>query len=451
MIRKTSIIGLGKLGAPMAAAVAARGLSVIGVESDASKVEALNQKRPPVFEPGLPQLLHASSGCLVATQSIEDAVRDSDATFIVVGTPSEPGGGFSLKYVLPACEAIGRALRAKKEFHLVVLTSTVMPGTTGGAVCATLEQSSGKQVGRGFGLCYSPEFIALGSVIRDFLNPDFLLIGESDPQSGALLELFYRQVCENNPAVARMNFINAEVTKLAVNTYITTKISFANMMARICERLPGADVDVVTSALGLDRRIGGKYLKGAISYGGPCFPRDNVALAALAEQLGAPADIAQVTHKFNQGQISWLADLAQRFSEPGETVGILGLTYKANTDVVEQAPGLLLAQELIARGIPVAVSDPAGCENARRVLGDRARFLATSNECIAASHIVIVTTQWPGFGQIPTMEWAHHSPPRTIIDCWRGLPHLRHASGVRYICLGIGGSASSTASVPVAV
>jgi UDPglucose 6-dehydrogenase len=450
MIQTVSIIGLGKLGAPMAAAIAARRFRVIGVDADASKVEALNQKRPPVFEPGLPQLIHTASGRLSATQCVEDAVRDSDATFIVVATPSDPDGTFSLKYVLPVCEAIGRALRAKPGFHLVVLTSTVMPGTTAGAVCSMLEQSSGKKAGRGFGLCYNPEFIALGSVIRNFLNPDFLLIGESDPKSGALLEGLYRAVCENNPAVARMNFINAEVTKLAVNTYITTKISFANMMARICEQLPGADVDVVTSALGLDRRIGGKYLKGAISYGGPCFPRDNVALTSLAKRLGAPADIAQVTHKFNQGQITWLADLAEQFAGPGETVGILGLTYKADTDVVEQAPGLLLAQEFIARGIPVNVSDPAGCQNARRVLGDRARFLASPHECIADSHVVIVATPWPEFGQISAMDWAHHSPPRTVIDCWRGLPHLRNANGVRYICLGTGDSASSMAPVSVA-
>jgi UDPglucose 6-dehydrogenase len=441
MIKAASIVGLGKLGAPMAAAIAARGFRVIGVDADATKVESINRKRPPVYEPGLPQLLHVASDRLTATLNIEEAVRESDVTFIVVATPSESGGGFSLRYVLPVCEAIGRAIRLKSEFHMVVLTSTVMPGTTGGAVCEALEQSSGKKVGRGFGLCYSPEFIALGSVIRDFLNPDFLLVGESDPASGAMLETFYRRVCENQPAVARMNFINAEVTKLAVNTYITTKISFANMLARICERLPKADVDIVTGALGLDRRIGGKYLKGAISYGGPCFPRDNLAFGALAEQLGAPADLAQVTHKFNQTQISWLADFAQQHAAPGDTVGILGLAYKPQTDVVEQAPGLLLAQELIARGVHVVVFDPAGRENALRTLGDSARFAAKAEECIAMANVLVVATPWQEFTQIAPIHWAHHAPPRTVIDCWRALPHLATADGVRYISLGTGGAA----------
>jgi UDPglucose 6-dehydrogenase len=441
MIEIVSVVGLGKLGAPMAAAMAARGLTVIGVDSDARKVEAINERRPPVFEPGLLHLLHSSAGRLSATQDINEAVRASDVTFIVVATPSEPSGEFSLRYALPVCKAIGNALRTKPKFHLVVLTSTVLPGTTGGPICAALEEASGKRVGRHFGLCYGPEFIALGSVIRDFLNPDFLLIGESDPSSGAMLESLYQQVCENAPALARMNFVNAEIAKLAVNTYITTKISFANMLARICERLPKSNVDVVTNAIGLDTRIGGKYLKGAISYGGPCFPRDNLALTFLARKLGAPADIAEATHSFNCSQVTWLADLVQQKAAPGETVGILGLTYKPDTDVVEQAAGILLAQELATRGVPLAVFDPAGARGSCVSLGNQVRFAATSKGCIALSSVVVVATPWPEFASIPAIEWARHSPPRTVVDCWRALPHLATADGVRYVSLGTGGVA----------
>src|SRR5258708_34580031 len=182
-----SVIGLGKLGAPMAACFAARGFQVIAVDLDAQKVDAIGRGVPPVHEPGLAELLLESKGCLSATQDTETAVRDSEATFIVVGTPSEPSGGFSLRNVLPTCEAIGRTLRAKQGFHLVVLTSTVMPGSTGSEVRAALEHSSGKRCGEDFGLCYSPEFIALGTVIRDFYFPDFLLIGESDSRSGGML------------------------------------------------------------------------------------------------------------------------------------------------------------------------------------------------------------------------------------------------------------------------
>jgi len=438
MSNGVSVIGLGKLGAPMAAAMAARGLRVIGVDADAAKVEAIEQGRPPVFEPGLAETLVAAQGYLTATRSVEDAVRDSEITFIVVATPAEPDGSFSLRYVLSACEAIGRALAAKPEFHVVVLTSTVMPGSTGGPVRQALEQASRKSAGADFGLCYGPEFIALGSVIHDFLNPDFLLIGESDERAGALLESLYRSVCENRPAVARMNCVNAEIAKLSVNTYVTTKISFANMLARLCEKVPGASVDVVTGAIGLDSRIGGKYLKGAISYGGPCFPRDNVALIALADRLGAPADLPRATHQFNRAQIHGLADLVEQHLGAGEVAGILGLTYKPNTDVTEEAAGLLLARELAARGLPVAAFDPEGQVDTADILGSRVHLTASAEECIAQSGVVVLATPWPEFLVIPAERWARKSSPRVVIDCWRALRRLESAKGICYLGLGNG-------------
>lgn len=438
MIQSISVIGLGKLGSPMVACFASKGYRVIGVDVDPTKVDAISRGIAPVFEPRLEELLQAHKSRLSATQDIAAAVASTDVTFLVVATPSEPGGGFSLRYVLPACEQIGLALRAKPGFHLVVLTSTVLPGNTGGPVQSALEQSSGKRAGVDFGLCYNPEFIALGSVIRDFLNPDFLLIGESDRRSGEILAGIYRSVCENQPSMAHLNFVNAEITKLAVNTYVTTKISFANMLARICEKLPEASVDAVTSAIGLDSRIGLKYLKGAVSYGGPCFPRDNLALTALAHQLGAPADIARVTDQFNRAQIKWLADLAQSNSPQRGVVGILGLTYKPNTDVVEEAAGFLLAQELAARGESVVVYDPAGHEKACATLQGKVDFATDPLECIKQADTVVLTTPWPEFRAIPIEQWVRSQSPQTVIDCWGILENLRTSTGVRYLCLGRG-------------
>ncbi len=433
-----SVIGLGKLGAPMVAAMAARGLRAIGVDSDAAKVEAIGRGRPPVFEPRLAETLILAQGRLTATQSVEDAVRDSDITFIVVATPADADGSFSLRYVLPVCEAIGRVLASKRKFHLVALTSTVMPGSTGGEVRQALEKASGKRAGTDFGLCYSPEFIALGSVIRDFLNPDLLLIGESDGRAGALLESLYRSVCENRPPVARMNLVNAEIAKLAVNTYVTTKISFANMLARLCEKVPGASVDVVTGAIGLDSRIGGKYLKGAISYGGPCFPRDNVALIALADRVGASADMPRATHEFNRAQIQYLADTVEQNLGPREAAGILGLTYKPNTDVTEEAAGLLLAQELAKRRVRTIAFDPEGHVRAAITLGSDVHLAASAEVCIAQSGVVVLATPWPEFLAISVKRWGRNGSPRVVIDCWRALKHLESAKGIRYFGLGIG-------------
>jgi UDPglucose 6-dehydrogenase len=447
MTKAISVIGLGKLGIPMAACFSAKGFQVVGVDVDSKRVASISEGKSPIFEPGLVELLARSNGRLRATQDIEAAVLTTDVSFIVVSTPSETGGGFSLRYVLPVCKSVGQSLRGKNGFHVVALTSTVMPGSTGGAVRASLELNSGKLLGQGFGLCYNPEFIALGSVIRDFLNPDFLLIGESDARTGGILEEIYRQVCENRPPVARLNFVNAEIAKLAVNTYVTTKISFANMLARICERVPDSSVDAVTSALGLDSRIGPKYLKGAISYGGPCFPRDNLALASLAQQVGAPADIAQATDCFNRSQIRWLADLVEMHLSNRGAAGILGLTYKPYTDVVEEAAGLLLAQELASRRVPVLAYDPAARHNPACFLGGQVELASTALECIARADVVVIATPWPEFGNIESAQWVRPSAPRIVIDCWRSFGSLGKLEGVNYVCLGSGAALANAEPV----
>src|SRR5215469_13970990 len=450
MVSTISLVGIGKLGAPMAACMAARGLRVTAVDLDLQKVNCINRKVPPVYEPGLEELLLKSGALLEGTQDTAEAVRNSDATFVVVGTPSEEGGGFSLRYVLPTCEAIGRGLSTKKDYHLVVLTSTVMPGSTGGPVRAALELASGKRCGRDFGLCYSPEFIALGTVIRDFYNPDFLLIGESDMRAGDLLTRLYGRMCKNSPPMARMNFVNAEITKLAVNTYITTKISYANMLARLCEKLPEADVNIVTDALGLDSRIGPKYLKGAVSYGGPCFPRDNRAFAALATRSGAFSDLAEATDRFNRAQISWIAKTIKGYRSDNEEIGILGLTYKPNTDVVEEAFGLLLAQELSSANLPVVVFDPS-VNGTRELRGlEAVRFVGSARECIAQSAVVVLATPWKEFTELPAAVWAREDGRRVIIDCWRTLTHLESVEGIHYIRLGFGDNFQQKPSIKYA-
>jgi UDPglucose 6-dehydrogenase len=262
-----------------------------------------------------------------------------------------------------------------------------------------------------------------------------------------MLEGIYGRVCKNSPSVARMNFINAEITKLAVNTYITTKISYANMLARLCEKLPGADVNVITDALGLDTRIGSKYLKGAVSYGGPCFPRDNRALAALAAHVDASSGLAEATDVFNRAQIKSVAEIVKRNFSGAGSIGILGLTYKPNTDVTEESFGLLLAQELSAAKLPVVVFDPS--PGAMKVLNglNGIKAAKTAQECIAESGTVVLATPWAEFKEIPTAQWKGQNEARTLVDCWRALGHLDGADGVRYVRLGFGGTAAKSAGL----
>ena len=361
-----SVIGLGKLGAPLAALLAGKGHTVIGVDVNSLAVDSLNRGIAPVHEPDLQEWISRNRLRLSATTDCLEAVRRTDATFVVVPTPSEHDGTFSMRYVLSATESIGNALSRKRTFHLVVLCSTVMPGSTEGVVLPTLEARSGKRCTKDFGLCYNPEFIALGSVLHDMRNPDMVLIGESDADSGEMLATIHTRICDNHPRIARMNFINAELTKLSVNTFVTTKISYANMLAELCEVLPGADVEVVTSALGADSRIGRKYLRGGLGYGGPCFPRDNIALAALFRRKGLESILGEATDRINRRQVTRLLHTILPYIPQSGTVAILGLSYKPNTEVIDNSQGLDLAAQLSARGIHVVVYDPVAMDNARR-------------------------------------------------------------------------------------
>lgn len=433
---KISIIGLGKLGAPMAAVMAHKGNTVVGVDVNPAYVDAIQQGRAPVNEPGLRELIQANHARLSATLDYGAAVAATDVTFIIVPTPSGADGTFSLRHVMIAAEKIGAALRKKDSWHLVVLSSTVMPGSTGGKLLPAIERHSGKQCGRDFGLCYNPEFIALGSVIRDMLRPDMILIGESDERSGAILEELYSAVAESGPRIRRMSFVNAELTKISVNTFVTTKISYANMLAQVCETIPGADVDVVTAALGCDSRIGPKYLKGGLGYGGPCFPRDNVAFSAMARANGVPALLAEATDAMNKRQAPRLAKLILSRLPAGGTAGVLGLSYKPNTEVIEESQGIALAQELLRSGVRVAVYDPAAMANAKAVLAGSVTFAHSAIECAASSDVLAITTEWAEFRELRPQNLKRGGVRPTVVDCWRILDPEAFVPQVDYISLG---------------
>jgi len=438
METRVSVIGLGKLGACMAAAMASRGVPTTGVDVNAAPVESLQKKRAPVFEPGLAEMIASCDGLLGGTQDLESAVQNSEISFVVVPTPSNSAGAFSLEYVSQAMQAIGCALRTKSAYHLLVLTSTVLPGSTEFFVKPLLEESSGKRCGPQFGLCYGPEFIALGSVLRDFLNPDFLLVGECDAKAGERLTTFYRDALRCEARVARMSAINAELAKIALNTYVTAKITFANLLAELCERLPGGDVDAVTGALGMDQRIGARYLKGALGYGGPCFPRDNQALACLLEELQVSAELPRAVDRVNRSQAGRVATLVNRVTEgTPQRVAVLGLAYKPDTNVVEESQGIAIAHELVHSGHSVAVFDPVALDGARRVLGDTVHYAASLAECVRGAAAIVLATDWPEFRAV-LQQTASCAPRPVIVDGWRMLRRSTGMDAMSYRAVGLG-------------
>lgn len=430
-----SVIGLGKLGASMAAAIASRGFNVIGVDVSQRSVDAVNAGHAPVQETDLEQLISKNKKRLRATMDHAEVILGSDVTFVIVPTPSDNRGAFSLQYAAWAFRAIGRALAQKKGYHLVVLTSTVLPGSTRFGLLPILEKESGKKCGPDFGLCYSPEFIALGSVIHDFLHPDFTLVGEFDDQSGSQLEQCYAEIMPDRPQCVRMSLENAELAKISVNTFVTTKITFANMLADLCERIPGGNIDVVTNALGFDKRIGHKYLKGGLGYGGPCFPRDNVALGFIARELGTAAGLAEATDLLNRQLPDDIANRILTLIPKGATVGILGLAYKPFSHVIEESQGLMLAKKLGHAGARVIAYDPLAGEAAKTELAYHALVLDSLEECLAESDCVLITTPDPVFKNLSAASFG--TRPVIVVDFWRLLDkQLEGQPNIQYVAFG---------------
>lgn len=432
---KYSVIGLGKLGASMAAGIASRGYNVVGVDILEKTVRLVNKGHAPVEETDLEKTIRDNSNRISAVVNGYDyAIRNSDVTFVIVPTPSEADGSFSLSYAKDAFREIGRALRSRdKGYHLVVLTSTVLPGSTRCGLLPILEKESEKKCGVDFGLCYSPEFIALGSIIHDFLNPDFNLVGEFDEQSGNMLEWVYKEIMANNPPCKRMSIENAELTKVALNTFITAKITFANMLANIASNIPNGDIDAITDALGSDTRIGHKYLKGGLGYGGPCFPRDNIALTFLAEAVGSRADMAKSTDKINNYLTETIVDDIKSVFLEG-TIGILGLAYKPDTFVIEESQSIKLAKYLNKKGYRVIGYDPMGNEYAKEELKDKITIENDIYECISKSDLIIIATQDKEFANLS----AHDFKGKIVYDCWRLLrTKLEKYPYATYMALGV--------------
>ncbi len=415
MLPKVSVLGLGKLGLTTAACYASKGLDIIGVDVIKHNVEAINRGECPIRENGLADLVAQCHTRLRATTDAGEAIRGSDVTFIIVPTPSGPDAAFSNDCIIKALDAIGPALRDKAGFHIVVVTSTVMPGTMREVIQPRLEALTGKVCGRDFGLAYNPEFIALGSIIRDFLNADMVLIGESDPRTGDELERIYRHVCDSSPHIARMNWISAEITKLSLNCYVTTKISFANSIAQLCELMDGADAHAVTEAIGHDSRVGGKYLRPGLGFGGPCFPRDNIAFIKCAADHGMEAKLSRAVVEVNNDQVERVVSKVKNAVAPGSRVAVLGLSYKPGSHVTEASQPVEIVHSLVRDGYRVRAYDP----QVREVPHDGAELVSSVEACLEAADCCVIATAWDEFTRLRRSELESRIKPGAIIDCWR--------------------------------
>lgn len=390
--RKTlAVIGLGKVGLPLAASLASSGSLVLGYDTDPNRAELLKSHDPEQneiqHEKRLSQFLTDGVGNLSAVDSIAEAIAASAISFVIVPTPSLEDGSFSPSYVEHACFEIGKSLRDKTGDHLVVLVSTVSPGATADTIVPLLERVSGKSCGKGFGFCYSPALIALGDVIRGFLEPDFAFVGEVDQKGADQLVDFYSDLFPPGTPLHRMSAQSVEIAKIALNNFLTMKIGFSNLIGRLCDRTPNANARDVLGALGDDERIGKKFLNAGMGFGGPCLPRDNAALCASFGAVGIHPYLPDAIARCNADHTVQLAMLA----DDKKKVTVLGLGYKSGTPVTSDSASIALCNALIARDRDVCAFDPLAGKMDLHSLHQQVIIASTLGEALEQAEIIYLT------------------------------------------------------------
>jgi UDPglucose 6-dehydrogenase len=428
---RISVFGLGKVGLTLATSLAAAGREVCGVDVSETLVARVNEGIIATDEVGVMDRLSRTIGhSFRATTDVEDAVANSDVSFVIVPTPSNQLGGFSNAFVLRVCDQLGRALRAKSTPHAVSVVSTMLPGSSDYSIIPALESASGRKVGEMLHYCYNPAFIALGEVVKGFETPDYLLIGEATAACGQRVLDALRPMIRNEAPIARMSPIEAEIAKVASNTHETMRVTFANMLLSICAEVPGTNVDRITGALSY--RMGRRFFKGAVPYGGPCWPRDNIALAAFMDAIGTPSTLPRTVHASNDDHGRFVLRKVLELAPRGSTIGLLGLAYKPDTPMIEESYAVKLAQWLVADGRLVVGWDPLVNADTAPELAAYLRFTATPEDCLSeASLVVLVNT----LACYEAVDWSR-AADATVLDCWRCLSRSHRTAVGHYLALG---------------
>jgi UDPglucose 6-dehydrogenase len=439
-----SVIGAGYVGLCTAVGFASKGYSVLACDVDEEKIAKINKGVPPFHEPGLQEKLSESiqKGNLKGVVGQTDQViQETDLTFVAVGTPSKPDGSIDLKYIESAACNIGKALKQKSSYHVTIIKSTVVPGTTQNTVKPILEKQSKKTAGVDFGLCMNPEFLRQGSAFQDTINADRVVIGSLDKRSGDVLEDLYKGFYIGHvPPIIRTSLSTAELIKYASNSMLATKISFINTIANICEKIPGADVKVVATAMGLDKRIGSLFLDAGLGYGGSCFPKDIKALIACSKSLGYNPELLNSVEGVNHSQPLKAVEFCrqQLGSLNGKKIAILGLAFKPDTDDMREARVIPIITQLLKEGANVTAYDPVAMPIAKAIFDNKIRYASSTLECIKDADACIVVTEWDEFKKLTPEDFTKNMKQPILIDGRRIYNSETFKTTMKFVALGLG-------------
>jgi UDPglucose 6-dehydrogenase len=431
---RVAMIGSGYVGLVSGACFADFGHDVVCVDKDERKIAALLEGRMPIYEPGLDQLVanNVAAGRLRFTTDLTEGVKDADAVFIAVGTPSRRGDGHAdLSYVYAAAQEIADAITG----YTVVVTKSTVPVGTGDEVERIIRET---KPGADFAVVSNPEFLREGAAISDFKRPDRIVIGSEDPRAAEVMRGIYRPLYLNASPLLFMSRRGAELTKYAANAFLATKITFINEIADLCERV-GADVQDVSRGIGLDGRIGSKFLHAGPGYGGSCFPKDTLALLKTSQDHDAPQRIIETVVAVNESRKRAMGRKviqAMGGEVRGKTVAVLGLTFKPNTDDMRDSPAIAVVQALQDAGATIRAYDPEGMEQARLVL-DNVEYCKGAYEAVEGAHAVAILTEWDAFRALDLRRIKDLLQQPILVDLRNIYPRGEvEALGLQYTAIG---------------
>jgi len=428
-----AVIGVGYVGLVAATCFAETGNDVICMDSNSSRVDALNKGVIPIYEPGLEELVQRNieEGRLAFTDNLPLAVRRSKIIFIAVGTPPNADGAADLTSVLEVAADIGKAMN---DYKVIVTKSTVPVGTT-----EKVRKIVAEHTGEEFDVVSNPEFLKEGNALEDFLKPDRVVIGSDSERAIALMKEIYEPFVRTENPILVMDIASAEMTKYAANAMLATKISFINEMARICEKV-GGDIDDVRRGIGFDSRIGFKFLFPGVGYGGSCFPKDVKALIRTSHEHGAPTRILEAVEEVNESQKRLLAEkVIGHFGEDlsGLTFAAWGLAFKPRTDDMREAPSITIIETLLEKGAAIKAYDPEAINKAREILGDRIEYAQSAYEALEGADALLLITEWKEFHR-PNFERMLSLMKQPVVFDGRNVYDHRNMVKRGFVYYGIG-------------
>jgi UDPglucose 6-dehydrogenase len=396
---KISIIGTGYVGSVTGICFADMGHQIFFVDIDQTKLNAINSGKSPVFEPGLDDLLVKNRNKVSTTTDISEAVKQTDLTMICVGTPQKTDGSSDLRFIIDAAHAIGNALIKDEKYHTVIVKSTVLPGTTNNVVQPILEEESGKEATVNFGIGSNPEFLKEGSAVQDFFHTDRIVIGANDPKTKKTLENLYKPF---HAPIFATDIKTAEMIKYVSNAFLATKISFANEIGNLC-KMNGIDTYEVFHGVGMDSRINPHFFRSGIGFGGSCFPKDIKALISFAESQGIETKILKAVLKINDDQPQKLiALLKKHITIKGRKIGILGLSFKPDTDDIRESRAIPVVLSLLEEGAQILAYDPMAMPEFVKIF-PQISYAKSSKEVLETDALMIIT-EWNEFFDLDYRE-----------------------------------------------